>query len=166
MLIALLISTAATILLITVLDNHFKATKSKLANSPYLLIFFPFLTFLEVITTFTSIVVSVLLFMLSAFLSGYFGSNNNLENIHDDVKFIDDRGNPFKPVGTYEFNYENMQGTISRRVVDVHKVFYAKKNNTGYFSGYCHQASEYRTFRLDSVSGDVIDLNTGEVISL
>lgn len=71
-----------------------------------------------------------------------------------------------KKLGTYEFSYKDNQGNVSRRLVDVYRIHYSKRDNTGFFTGYCHDQKMERTFRMDRVFGDVIDRDTGEILSL
>lgn len=60
---------------------------------------------------------------------------------------------------TIEFSYINSDGEHSTRSVDVDN---KEKYN---FSGYCHLRGEKRTFRYDRISGDIIVVDTGEIIS-
>jgi hypothetical protein len=69
-------------------------------------------------------------------------------------------------IGTYEFNYQNNDGSISHRTVDVRRIHYSKRDNSGFFTGYCHEQKMERTFRMDRVTGKVIDQDTGEVLVL
>lgn len=68
-------------------------------------------------------------------------------------------------LGRYEFDYRNDEGVVTRRKLDVFRIYYSKRGD-GYIDGFCHKRQESRTFRLDRVFGDVVDLDTGEVITL
>ena len=125
--IALIIIIIASIYFIFVFESYFKQNKSKYQNFAYLTVLFPFISAFEIISAVTSIVISLVLFAIAAFMSGYFDSNLKKEKGIEKAnigRYIDDLGKPFNPIGTYEFNYENMQGSVSRRVVDVNKIFY------------------------------------------
>lgn len=67
-------------------------------------------------------------------------------------------------IGTYIFSYKNAKGEHTRRKVDVEDLWY--EDETGYFSGYCHRSKANRTFRLDRVCDNVIDTNTGEILTI
>lgn len=58
---------------------------------------------------------------------------------------------------TLHFSYTDSQGEESIREVDVSHI--SARN----FFGWCHLRAEVRTFRWDRVSGDLMDLDTGEV---
>ncbi len=60
---------------------------------------------------------------------------------------------------TIEFSYKNADGEPSRRAVDV------KRKEWDYFSGFCHLRRENRTFRYDRIEGEVVVVDTGEIIS-
>lgn len=58
---------------------------------------------------------------------------------------------------TLHFSYVDSQGDTSTREVDVSHI--SAQN----FTGWCHLRAEVRTFRWDRVSGDLMDLGTGEI---
>jgi hypothetical protein len=61
-------------------------------------------------------------------------------------------------LGLIEFTYEDSEGAITSRKVTVHSVTHT------YLKGKCHARKAERTFRLDRIVGDIIDLETGELI--
>lgn len=62
-------------------------------------------------------------------------------------------------LGTIEFSYEDANGEITQRTVTVHSV------DSTYIKGECHSRRAERTFRIDRVLGDVVDVETGEIFS-
>ncbi|HMV53619.1 MAG TPA: hypothetical protein PKC15_07795 [Rhodocyclaceae bacterium] len=60
-------------------------------------------------------------------------------------------------LATVEFSYLSDKGEWTERRVDVTAV------DGFYIHAFCHLRHEERTFRLDRIQGDVIDMNTGEV---
>lgn len=62
-------------------------------------------------------------------------------------------------LGRIEFSYVDADGEKTQRTVTVHSV------TRVYFKGECHTRREERTFRLDRVVGDLVDCDTGEVLS-
>lgn len=67
-------------------------------------------------------------------------------------------------LGVYEFDYYDQGRNKTRRKVEVNRLYY--EMGVGYFEGYCFKRKAARTFRLDRVAGDVIDLSTGEIVRL
>ncbi|QLN46852.1 WYL domain-containing protein [Klebsiella grimontii] len=57
------------------------------------------------------------------------------------------------------FSYENNDGDISFREVDV------KKFDGLYIEGYCHSRRQYRTFRIDRVVDEITLRDTGELFT-
>lgn len=62
-------------------------------------------------------------------------------------------------LATVEFTYLSDKGELTERRVDVTAV------DGPYIQAFCHLRREERTFRLDRIQGDVIDINTGEVMT-
>ena len=85
------------------------------------------------------------------------------KNERDRLSADDKSGSP--ALGSYEFDYQDANGTVTRRKVDVFKIYYSSDGD-GCMDGFCHSRKAKRTFRLDRIFGDVIDLETGEVITL
>lgn len=63
-------------------------------------------------------------------------------------------------VRTIEFSYLNKEGERSTRMVDVQEFRHYN------FSGYCRLRKKKRTFRYSRIIGDIVDVNTGDVVSL
>ena len=61
---------------------------------------------------------------------------------------------------TIEFSYLNKDGERSTRMVDVQEFRHYN------FSGYCRLRQKKRTFRYSRIIGDIVDVNTGETVSL
>ncbi|MDO6459378.1 hypothetical protein Q4485_01565 [Granulosicoccaceae sp. 1_MG-2023] len=61
---------------------------------------------------------------------------------------------------TIEFSYLNKNGERSTRMVDVQAFRHYN------FSGYCRLRKKQRTFRYARIIGDIVDVNTGEVLTL
>ncbi|MGS0943736.1 WYL domain-containing protein (plasmid) [Pseudomonas luteola] len=61
-------------------------------------------------------------------------------------------------LGLVEFTYEDSKGAITSRKVTVHSVTHT------YLKGKCHARKAERTFRLDRIIGDIVDLETGEIL--
>lgn len=61
-------------------------------------------------------------------------------------------------LGTVTFSYEDAEGEITSRTVTVHSV------NSLHLKGECHTRRAERTFRIDRILGDVVDIETGEII--
>lgn len=62
-------------------------------------------------------------------------------------------------IGEVEFSYEDAVGEITYRTVTVHSV------TRTYIKGECHTRRQERTFRIDRIIGDLIDCDTGEILS-
>ncbi|MNJ56522.1 hypothetical protein D3C77_520720 [compost metagenome] len=62
-------------------------------------------------------------------------------------------------MGQVEFSYEDTKGEITYRTVTVHSI------TRTYLKGECHGRQAERTFRLDRIIGDLVDCETGEIIS-
>lgn len=79
--------------------------------------------------------------------------------IDDLDDFIDD-DDDWESVGPalVQFDYRNANGEETTRQVEVKQVRWDK------FRGFCHHARAVRTFRIDRIQGDVVDLETGEVL--
>ena len=56
------------------------------------------------------------------------------------------------------FIYEDADGEITHRTVTIHSV------DSTYLKGECHDRVAERTFRLDRIVGDVVNLETGEIL--
>ncbi len=63
-------------------------------------------------------------------------------------------------IGVVAFTYEDSAGDISYRTVTVHSV------SPVYLKGECHDRQAERTFRLDRIIGELIDCDTGEIMSV
>ncbi|YCH19853.1 hypothetical protein M1D96_11885 [Pseudomonas sp. D1-3] len=63
-------------------------------------------------------------------------------------------------IGVVAFTYEDSAGDISYRTVTVHSV------SLVYLKGECHDRQAERTFRLDRIIGELIDCDTGEIMSV
>ncbi|MBH3356075.1 hypothetical protein I5Q19_20130 [Pseudomonas stutzeri] len=61
-------------------------------------------------------------------------------------------------LGTVAFIYEDADGDITHRTVTIHSV------DSTYLKGECHDRVAERTFRLDRIIGDVVNLETGEIL--
>lgn len=62
-------------------------------------------------------------------------------------------------IGEVEFVYEDAAGEITRRHITVHSI------DSTYLKGECHDRQAERTFRLDRIIGDLVDCETGEILS-
>lgn len=62
-------------------------------------------------------------------------------------------------MGQVEFSYEDMKGEITHRTVTVHSI------TRTYLKGECHERQSERTFRIDRIIGDLVDCETGEIMS-
>ncbi|MDG9889708.1 hypothetical protein [Pseudomonas juntendi] len=62
-------------------------------------------------------------------------------------------------IGQVAFTYEDSSGEITDRTVSVHSV------TRSHIKGECHDRKAERTFRVDRILGDLIDCETGEVLS-
>lgn len=67
-------------------------------------------------------------------------------------------------LGTFKFQYADADGNHTSRLVDVNRLYFL--DNVGYFAGFCHQRGAERTFRMDRVYGQIVDVNTGEFLEL
>lgn len=61
------------------------------------------------------------------------------------------------------FTYEDSEGDVSERIV---KFRHIEHNENGYFylTGFCHQAWQVRTFRIDRIIDTITDMETGEIV--
>ncbi len=110
---------------------------------------------------------SIVLFIVSFAVVTYVTKHNGLQGFYDENKpsgpvLSDLSGAPV--VGRYAFSYSDAEGRVTRRKVDVHQIW--EDSGATYFKGFCHHAEDMRTFRLDRVFGEVIDLDTGEVVDV
>jgi predicted DNA-binding transcriptional regulator YafY len=62
-------------------------------------------------------------------------------------------------MGKVEFSYEDSAGDITYRTVTVHSI------TKTYLKGECHDRQAERTFRIDRIIGDLVDCETGEMMS-
>lgn len=62
-------------------------------------------------------------------------------------------------MGQVEFSYQDTAGDITYRTVTVHSI------TRTYLKGECHGRQAERTFRVDRIIGDIVDCETGEMIS-
>lgn len=61
-----------------------------------------------------------------------------------------------------EFDYRDTKGDTTRRRVLVTSVF--RSGSHQYLKGHCQMRDDERNFRMDRVSGDIVDVGTGEVV--
>ncbi len=61
-------------------------------------------------------------------------------------------------LGEVAFTYEDSAGDVTFRTVTVHSV------TATYLKGECHDRQAERTFKIDRIIGDVVDLDTGEIL--
>ena len=62
-------------------------------------------------------------------------------------------------IADVKFTYQDADGEITTRTVTVHSV------TAAYIKGECHDKHAERTFRVDRVIGEVLDLDTGELLA-
>ncbi len=62
-------------------------------------------------------------------------------------------------MGEIAFTYEDSAGDITSRTVTVHSV------TSTYIKGECHDRKAERTFRVDRIVGDIVDCESGELMS-
>lgn len=60
--------------------------------------------------------------------------------------------------GTVTFTYEDAAGEVTCRTVTVHSA------TATHLKGECHDRQAERTFRIDRIIGDVVDVESGEVV--
>lgn len=61
-------------------------------------------------------------------------------------------------LGEVAFTYEDSAGDVTFRTVTVHSV------TATYLKGECHDRQAERTFKIERIIGDVVDLDTGEIL--
>jgi len=61
-------------------------------------------------------------------------------------------------LGEVAFTYEDSVGDVTYRTVTVHSV------TATYLKGECHDRQAERTFKIERIIGDVVDLDTGEIL--
>jgi predicted DNA-binding transcriptional regulator YafY len=61
-------------------------------------------------------------------------------------------------LGEVAFTYEDSAGDVTFRTVTLHSV------TATHLKGECHDRGAERTFRVDRIIGDVVDLETGELL--
>ncbi|MDY0136371.1 MAG: WYL domain-containing protein [Thiomicrospira sp.] len=105
-------------------------------------------------------VFSIALFIASLAVVTYVNQHDGLSGYINELK----ASRESVILGRYKFSYRDAGGSDSQRKVDVHQMW--SENGHTYFKGFCHRAKAERTFRLDRVFGEVIDLDTGEVIDI
>lgn len=62
--------------------------------------------------------------------------------------------------GSFEMDYINLDGVLSRRIIDV-RAF--ALDDDGYIQAFCHERRAVRTFKYGGIVG-LVDLETGEVV--
>lgn len=62
-------------------------------------------------------------------------------------------------IAEVQFTYQDAEGEITARTVTVHSV------SAAHIKGECHDKHAERTFRVDRVIGDVLDLDSGELLA-
>lgn len=60
---------------------------------------------------------------------------------------------------TIQFWYTDFEGNLTHRTVDV------KKLDSEYLEAYCHDREDMRTFRVERIDDEIIDLSTGEILT-
>lgn len=63
--------------------------------------------------------------------------------------------------GSFEMDYINLDGVLSRRIIDVRAFVFS---GDGYIQAFCHERRAVRTFKYGGIIG-LVDLETGEVIN-
>lgn len=63
--------------------------------------------------------------------------------------------------GSFEMDYINLDGDLSRRIIDVRAFVFS---GDGYIQAFCHERRAVRTFKYGGIIG-LVDLETGEVIN-
>jgi hypothetical protein len=61
-----------------------------------------------------------------------------------------------------EFDYRDYEGGTTRRRVTVGSVF--ESDSKQFIQGHCHMRDAARNFRLDRIRGQIVEVDTGEVI--
>lgn len=89
---------------------------------------------------------------------------NKTESVsHDDSEDVEFRNqvdfSKHKHLLKIAFTYENTNGTVKYREVDV------KKFDGLYIEGYCHSRKQYRTFRIDRIVDGITLRDTGELFT-
>ncbi|RGE46140.1 hypothetical protein DZC30_05060 [Comamonas testosteroni] len=64
----------------------------------------------------------------------------------------------------FQFSYSDNFGAASVRTVNVTGV--TKKGRQEYLEGFCQLRMDVRTFRTDRIRGDLVDVGTGELVSV
>ncbi|MEI9603228.1 WYL domain-containing protein [Enterobacter hormaechei] len=90
--------------------------------------------------------------------------NNKAESVsHDDSEDVVFRNqvdlSKHRHLVKIAFTYENTNGTVKYREVDV------KKFDGLYIEGYCHSRKQYRTFRIDRIVDGITLRDTGELFT-
>jgi hypothetical protein len=65
-----------------------------------------------------------------------------------------------------KFTYRDRNGDKTLRVVEVSDVYADSAAGPVYFDGYCRTRKAMRTFRVDRVIGNVVDVNSGDVVRM
>lgn len=63
------------------------------------------------------------------------------------------------------FQYCDVNGLETRRTVDIYRLYKRDDAEVYYIDGYCHTRGAERTFRLDRIMSDIIDRQTGEMLT-
>jgi hypothetical protein len=66
----------------------------------------------------------------------------------------------------YKFTYRDEFGEVTHRTVDFQDAKPGKSGNFLYLSGYCQLRNEWRTFRTDRMIGDIVNMDTGEILQI
>jgi uncharacterized membrane protein len=64
---------------------------------------------------------------------------------------------------SYYIEYQDADGNITNRVITIKNI--KREGYKIYIKGYCHLRDEKRTFLRDRIIGDIVDTETGEVVS-
>lgn len=89
-------------------------------------------------------------------------NNNTTENFAKTNTIPNNNVPPQKlssPINTIQFGYTDNDGNYSYRTVDI------KKLDSEYLEAFCHKRQDMRTFRLDRMHNEIVDVSTGEILS-
>lgn len=64
----------------------------------------------------------------------------------------------------FKFTYRDRFGEVTERQVDLRDVYPADSGTFLYMEGFCSLRKDWRKFRSDRIIGDLVNMETGEVV--
>lgn len=87
------------------------------------------------------------------------GKTETKKTIENKITTLKPKSSPKVAKETIQFWYTDFEGNLSHRIVDV------KELDDEYLEAYCHEKEDWRTFRVERIDDEIVDINTGEILT-